>query len=151
MLDTAELSEDHRGSAGGQSCSETRHKLLEAAVRLGKAVGYNSLGTVEFILDADNPEPFFLEMNTRLQVEHAVTEMVTGLDLVELQLRIAVGEPLPFSQADLKIRGWAIEARLNAEDPSAEFRPNVGRVGLYVRAGRRRISAWTAVSAPART
>ncbi len=110
---------------------ETREKLLDAAVRLGKAVGYDSLGTVEFILDADDPEPFFLEMNTRLQVEHPVTEMVTGLDLVELQLRIAAGEPLPFSQAEVKIHGWAIEARLNAEDPSADYRPSIGRVRLY--------------------
>jgi len=109
----------------------TRGKLLEAAVRLGRAIGYDSLGTVEFILEAGGTEPYFLEMNTRLQVEHPVTEMITGLDLVELQLRIAAGETLPLTQASVRGQGAAIELRLNAEDPAAGFRPQIGRVTRY--------------------
>ena len=111
--------------------AETRARLLEAAVRLGRAIGYDSLGTVEFILDAGDSQPYFLEMNTRLQVEHPVTELITGLDLVELQLRIAAGEPLPMRQADITEHGAAIELRVNAEDPAAGFRPQLGRVTQY--------------------
>ncbi len=110
---------------------ETRARLLEAAVRLGRAIGYDSLGTVEFILEAGDSQPYFLEMNTRLQVEHPVTELITGLDVVELQLRIAAGETLPMRQADITEQGVAIELRLNAEDPAAGFRPQLGHVTHY--------------------
>jgi 3-methylcrotonyl-CoA carboxylase alpha subunit len=109
-----------------------RKRLLDAALKLGRAIGYDSLGTVEFILDADGgEEPYFLEMNTRLQVEHTVTEAVTGLDLVELQIRCAAGEPLPLAQEEVRVQGAAIEARINAEDPAAGFRPELGRVVAY--------------------
>jgi 3-methylcrotonyl-CoA carboxylase alpha subunit len=111
--------------------AETRARLLDAAVRLGRAIGYDSLGTVEFILEAGDSQPYFLEMNTRLQVEHPVTELITGLDLVELQLRIAAGEKLPMRQADITEQGVAIELRLNAEDPAAGFRPQLGHVTQY--------------------
>lgn len=107
---------------------ETRATIHEAAMRVGNAIGYDSLGTVEFILDAEGGAPMFLEMNTRLQVEHGVTELVTGLDLVEWQIRIAAGEPLPLAQQQIDCRGSAIEVRLNAEDPAAGYRPSVGTV-----------------------
>ena len=110
---------------------EVRRKLLDAAVSLGRAIGYDSLGTAEFILEAGGTEPYFLEMNTRLQVEHPVTEALTGLDLVELQLRVAAGEPLPMAQDDVVARGSAIELRINAEDPAAGFRPQLGRISHY--------------------
>ena len=110
---------------------DVRQKLLDAAIRLGSAIGYDSLGTAEFILEAGGTEPYFLEMNTRLQVEHPVTEAITGLDLVELQLRIAAGEPLPLTQADVVAHGSAIEVRINAEDPAAGFRPQLGRIAHY--------------------
>ncbi len=106
---------------------ETRASMGEQAVALAKAVDYQSAGTVEFIVDADR-NFYFLEMNTRLQVEHAVTEYVTGLDLVELMIRVAAGEPLPFKQSDLRTHGWAIEARIYAEDPARKFLPAVGRL-----------------------
>ena len=102
---------------------ELRKKMGEAAVAAAKAVGYVGAGTVEFMLDEnknniDDSEFFFMEMNTRLQVEHPVTEMVTGQDLVEWQLRVASGEPLPFTQDQLQLSGHAIEARVYAENPS---------------------------------
>jgi acetyl-CoA/propionyl-CoA carboxylase, biotin carboxylase, biotin carboxyl carrier protein len=106
-----------------------RAAMGDAAVAVAKAVGYTGAGTVEFIVGADRPDAFFfLEMNTRLQVEHPVTELVTGLDLVALQLRVAAGEPLPLTQDDVVLRGHAVEARVYAEDPRAGFLPTGGRV-----------------------
>jgi acetyl-CoA carboxylase biotin carboxylase subunit len=106
---------------------ELRRAMGEAAVAVGRAIGYTNAGTVEFIL-APSGEFYFIEVNTRLQVEHPVTEMVTGLDLVKLQIEIAEGKPLPFAQADLKTSGHAIEARLYAEDPTNNFLPSTGRL-----------------------
>ncbi len=107
---------------------ETIRKAMgEQAVALAKAVNYQSAGTVEFVVGADKSF-YFLEMNTRLQVEHPVTEMITGLDLVELMIRVAAGEKLPFTQADIKPNGWAIECRINAEDPTRGFLPSTGRL-----------------------
>ncbi len=108
----------------------TRKAMGEQACALAKAVGYTSAGTVEFIVDAQK-NFYFLEMNTRLQVEHPVTELITGIDLVEQMIRVAAGEPLPFAQADLKINGWAIESRLYAEDPYRNFLPSIGRLTRY--------------------
>ena len=110
---------------------ETRERLFEAALRLGRAIGYDSAGTVEFVMDAATQEVHFLEMNTRLQVEHTVTEEITGLDLVELQLRAAAGEKLALTQDEVTCNGHAIQARLTAEDASAGFRPDTGKVLLW--------------------
>ena len=109
---------------------KTRKAMGEQAVALSKAVNYKSAGTVEFIVDR-NRNFFFLEMNTRLQVEHPVTELVTGLDLVEMMIRVAAGEKLPFAQKDVSLTGWAIEARVYAEDPFRNFLPSTGRVVKY--------------------
>ena len=106
---------------------ETRKAMGEQAVQLAKAVKYQSAGTVEFVVGKDQSF-YFLEMNTRLQVEHPVTECITGLDLVELMIRVAAGEPLPLKQADVKREGWAIECRINAEDPFRSFLPSTGRL-----------------------
>jgi propionyl-CoA carboxylase alpha chain len=111
--------------------AETRAAMGAQAVALAKAVGYRSAGTVEFIVDR-NKSFYFLEMNTRLQVEHPVTELVTGLDLVELMIRIAAGEKLPFAQRDVTQTGWAIEARVYAEDPLRNFLPSIGRLIRYI-------------------
>ncbi len=108
-----------------------RAALHAHALAVAGAVGYDSAGTVEFIHDSESGETFFLEMNTRLQVEHPVTEMTTGIDLVEWQLRVAAGEPLPFAQTDITCRGCAIEARVCAENPAEKFRPETGTVLLY--------------------
>ncbi len=108
----------------------TRAGLHDAAVRLAEAVGYDSAGTVEFIVDDETGDYFFLEMNTRLQVEHPVTEEVTGLDLVELMLIAAAGEPLPADLASVELRGHALEARIAAEDAGAGFVPSIGAVQL---------------------
>ena len=109
----------------------TRSAMGDQAVALARAVAYESAGTVEFVVDP-NRNFYFLEMNTRLQVEHPVTEFVTGLDLVALQIRIAAGETLPCSQADVKLDGWAIEARVYAEDPCRGFLPSIGRLVRYL-------------------
>ncbi|MCW3010492.1 MAG: ATP-grasp protein, partial [Solirubrobacterales bacterium] len=109
-----------------------RVEMGAAAVALAAACGYEGVGTVEFIVPADGSGFFFLEMNTRLQVEHPVTELVYGVDLVALQLRVAAGEPLALTQAELVPRGHAVEARLYAEDPAAGFLPAVGTVRRYV-------------------
>jgi propionyl-CoA carboxylase alpha chain len=106
---------------------ETARRMGEQAVQLARAVDYQSAGTVEFVVGKDKSF-YFLEMNTRLQVEHPVTECITGLDLVEQMIRVAAGEPLAFAQADVKLDGWAIECRINAEDPSRGFLPSTGRL-----------------------
>lgn len=108
----------------------TRRAMGEQAVALAKAVGYASAGTVEFIVDGEK-NFFFLEMNTRLQVEHPVTELITGVDLVEQMIRVANGEPLSITQDDVKLNGWAIENRLYAEDPYRGFLPSIGRLSRY--------------------
>ena len=110
---------------------DIRMKLLESAVRLAQGIGYDSAGTVEYLYDADTAAYYFLEMNTRLQVEHPVTEAVTGIDIVEWQLRAAMGEVLPFAQTDISCNGWAVEARLAAEDPANEYRPEIGKISHY--------------------
>ncbi len=109
---------------------KTRRAMGEQAVALAQAVDYRSAGTVEFIVDAER-NFYFLEMNTRLQVEHPVTELVTRQDLVELMIRVAAGEKLPLSQADVTLKGWAIEARVYAEDPFRNFLPSIGRLSHY--------------------
>ncbi len=106
---------------------ELRRRMGEAAVRLAREAGYSNAGTVEFLVD-DNKNFYFLEMNTRLQVEHPVTELATGLDLVHLQILIAQGLPLPFSQKEIVLRGHAIECRIYAEDPENNFFPSPGRI-----------------------
>src|SRR6185295_8639538 len=107
-----------------------REQMGGQAVALAKAVGYDSAGTVEFVVGPDR-RFYFLEMNTRLQVEHPVTELVTGVDLVEEMIRVAAGEPLRFAQEDIRLRGSAVEARIYAEDPARGFLPSVGRLRTY--------------------
>jgi len=109
---------------------KTRRAMGEQAVSLAKAVGYDNAGTVEFIVDKQR-KFYFLEMNTRLQVEHPVTELITGFDLVELMIRVAAGEKLPIRQADVKLNGWAVESRIYAEDPYRGFLPSTGRLARY--------------------
>jgi propionyl-CoA carboxylase alpha chain len=108
----------------------TRKAMGEQAVALAKSVGYTSAGTVEFIVD-DKRNFYFLEMNTRLQVEHPVTELVTGIDIVEKMIRVAAGEKLGLDQSDIKVNGWAIESRVYAEDPQRNFMPSIGRLSRY--------------------
>jgi propionyl-CoA carboxylase alpha chain len=109
---------------------ETRKAMGEQSVALANAVDYQSAGTVEFIVDKHR-NFYFLEMNTRLQVEHPVTELITGVDLVEQMIRVAAGEKLSFTQADVKLNGWAVESRLYAEDPYRNFLPSIGRLTRY--------------------
>ena len=114
---------------------KTREAICEAAKRLIIEVGYQNAGTVEFIVDQEN-NFYFIEVNARIQVEHPVTEMVTGIDLIKTQIRVASGEPLPFTQADVKLRGSAIECRINAEDPTKNFQPCPGLIkGLFIPGG----------------
>lgn len=110
---------------------KTRKKMYAQAVALCKKVNYYSAGTIEFMMDK-NKDFYFLEMNTRLQVEHGITEYITGVDLVELMIKVAMGEKLPFKQKDIKLNGWAIESRINAEDPSRGFLPSSGRISKYI-------------------
>ena len=110
---------------------KTRQKMYEQSKALAQKVKYFSAGTIEYIMDK-NRNFYFLEMNTRLQVEHPVTELVTGLDIVSLMIKIALGEKLPFKQEDIKLNGWAIESRIYAEDPSRGFLPSSGRISLYI-------------------
>lgn len=112
---------------------ELRKQMGETAVKAAKAIGYENAGTVEFLYSKG--EFYFLEVNTRLQVEHTITEMITGIDLAKQQLHIACGEELPFKQEDISIRGWAIECRLNAEDPLNDFAPSPGKIRRYRSAG----------------
>ena len=109
----------------------TREKMYEQSKALAQKVKYYSAGTIEYIMDK-NKNFYFLEMNTRLQVEHPVTELITGLDIVELMIKIALKEKLPFTQKDIKLNGWAIESRVYAEDPSRGFLPSSGRINLYI-------------------
>lgn len=106
---------------------DLRRKMGEVAVRAAQAVGYVNAGTIEFLVDKDK-RFYFLEMNTRLQVEHPVTELVTGIDIVKEQIRIARGRPMRYSQKDIPLKGWAIECRINAEDPYNDFLPSTGRI-----------------------
>src|SRR5690606_19606941 len=115
---------------------EVREAVCAAAVKAARAVGYVGAGTIEFIADASEglkaDRIWFMEMNTRLQVEHPVTEAITGVDLVEWQLRVAAGEPIPLQQADIPLNGWAMEARLYAEDPANGFLPSIGKLEHFV-------------------
>lgn len=113
---------------------ELRARLGEAAVKAARATNYYSAGTVEFLVDK-NKNFYFIEMNTRVQVEHPVTEMVTGIDIVKEQIRIAAGEQLGYRQEEVRFNGWAIECRINAEDPSSDFRPSPGLVSNYLPPG----------------
>ncbi|MGF1582057.1 MAG: acetyl-CoA carboxylase biotin carboxylase subunit [Gemmataceae bacterium] len=113
---------------------EIREKMCSAAIRLAKEAGYYNAGTCEFLVDQEN-NFYFIEVNARIQVEHPVTELVTGVDLVREQIRVAAGERLSFEQEDVKLRGVAIECRINAEDPSADFRPSPGKITRWIPPG----------------
>src|SRR6185437_3149605 len=110
---------------------KVRREMGERSIQAALAIGYRGAGTMEFLVDEDN-NYYFMEMNTRLQVEHPVTELVTGLDLVHAQLRVASGERLPFTQDDVQLRGHAIEFRITAEDPALDFRPETGTIEEYL-------------------
>jgi 3-methylcrotonyl-CoA carboxylase alpha subunit len=122
--------------------ADLRIRMTDAALRLARAAGYANAGTVEFLVDVQDGQFAILEVNTRLQVEHPVTEMVTGLDLVELQLRIAAGEPLPLAQSDVQFQGHAIEVRVIAEDPLGGFLPSSGTVEVFRYPDGVRVDAW---------
>ncbi|MCK6483965.1 MAG: acetyl-CoA carboxylase biotin carboxylase subunit [Phycisphaerae bacterium] len=114
--------------------SSTREEMCKAAIKLCRNAGYHSAGTVEFLLDA-HQKFYFLEVNTRIQVEHPVTELVTGIDLIQWQIRVAAGQPLAFKQRDIQHQGAAIECRINAEDPAHGFRPSPGRIETFIPPG----------------
>lgn len=113
---------------------EKREEMGKAAVQAARAVNYVGAGTVEFIYDRDG-NFYFMEMNTRIQVEHPVTELITGIDLVKEQITVASGQPLSFTQEDVHVNGWAIECRINAEDPDRNFRPSPGQIEIYLPPG----------------
>ena len=113
---------------------KVREKLGKTAVKVAKAVKYEGVGTVEFLLDKNN-DFYFMEMNTRLQVEHGITEMITNIDIVREQIRIAAGLPLSITQRDISIKGHAIECRINAEDPARDFLPAAGTITGYIAPG----------------
>ena len=114
---------------------ELRAEMGEAAVKAAQAVNYRGAGTVEFIFDVENQKFYFMEMNTRIQVEHPVTEMITGIDLIQQQLKVASGETLAYKQEDVTFKGWSIECRINAENPLKNFMPSAGRVDMYLPPG----------------
>ncbi|WP_027417573.1 acetyl-CoA carboxylase biotin carboxylase subunit [Aneurinibacillus terranovensis] len=113
---------------------ETRHQMGAAAVAAARAVNYHGAGTIEFLLDSSG-KFYFMEMNTRIQVEHPVTEWITGIDLIKEQIMVAADYPLSFSQEDVKINGWAIECRINAENPAKNFMPSPGKINIYLPPG----------------
>jgi acetyl-CoA carboxylase biotin carboxylase subunit len=113
---------------------ELRRQMGDAAVRAARAVNYSGAGTLEFLLGLDG-KFYFMEMNTRIQVEHPVTEMVTGIDLIREMIRVAEGETLSFRQEDVRLDGWAIECRINAEDPDRNFMPSAGNISFYLPPG----------------
>lgn len=113
---------------------EKRQEMGEAAVRAALAVNYSGAGTLEFLLGPDG-QFYFMEMNTRIQVEHPVTEMITGIDLIQEMISVAEGNPLSFKQEDVVINGWSIECRINAEDPTRNFMPSPGKIGFYLAPG----------------
>ncbi|WP_445593636.1 acetyl-CoA carboxylase biotin carboxylase subunit [Bacillus velezensis] len=115
--------------------SEIREQMGEAAVKAAKAVGYTGAGTVEFIYDYREQRYYFMEMNTRIQVEHPVTEMVTGTDLIKEQIKVASGQELSLRQEDVEFNGWAIECRINAENPAKNFMPSPGKINMYLPPG----------------
>jgi acetyl-CoA carboxylase, biotin carboxylase subunit len=114
---------------------ETRKLMGEAAVKAAKAVDYTGAGTIEFIFDYNEKKFYFMEMNTRIQVEHPVTEMITGVDLIKEQIRVASGEKLSLTQEEVTFNGWAIECRINAENPEKNFMPSPGRISMYLPPG----------------
>ena len=126
--------------------TKLRRKMGELAVRAAKASEYTTVGTVEFLLNRDGTF-YFIEMNTRIQVEHPVTEEVTGIDLIKEQIRMAAGESLGYKQDDISLEGWAIECRINAEDPTNGFSPSPGRIATYCQPGGRGIRVDTHVCA----
>lgn len=113
---------------------DIRQRMGEAAIRAAKAVQYHGAGTLEFLLAPDG-QFYFMEMNTRIQVEHPVTEMITGIDLIREMIRVAEGQPLSFTQEDVRIDGWSIECRINAENPDKNFMPSAGRIDFYLPPG----------------
>ncbi|WP_019154461.1 acetyl-CoA carboxylase biotin carboxylase subunit [Robertmurraya massiliosenegalensis] len=115
--------------------SEIRKEMGDAAVKAAKAVDYTGAGTIEFIYDYRNRQFYFMEMNTRIQVEHPVTEMVTGVDLIKEQIKVASGEALTFNQDEIEFDGWAIECRINAENPEKQFMPSPGKIQMYLPPG----------------
>ena len=114
---------------------ETRQAMGEAAIKAAQAVNYVGAGTIEFIYDRKTKQFYFMEMNTRIQVEHPVTEMVTGIDLIKEQINVASGKPLSFTQEDVQFNGWSIECRINAENPFKNFMPSAGKIEMYLPPG----------------